>query len=82
MARRVADDKVAWIPPELLGNSQGEYRLVEAHNEEDGSTDFGPRVVWVDDAPDDRDDGSGHFEVHEGDEDSYAPRRAKGESLG
>lgn len=74
MSERVQPKKVAWIPPEELDRSQGEYREVESHNE-DGSTTFGRRVVWVDDAPSDNEDGSGHFEAYDGSDDDYSPIR-------
>lgn len=35
---------------------------------------YGDLVVWVDDAPDDDEDGAGHFERYSGDEADYKPK--------
>lgn len=58
--------EIAWFPAERC------YREVEhvVHVERVGGLDLavtvaklGQRMSWVDDAPDDHSDGSGHFEV-------------------
>lgn len=83
MGKRIREDRVAWVPPqaaeEITGeeafSGAGEYREVLDETFEDGtaSTDFGARCVWIDDAPDDAEDGDGHFEVYAGPEDEYHP---------
>jgi hypothetical protein len=66
--------EIAWVPDENC------YRIVERRIEtgEVGGTevsvevsDFGPKVVWVDEAPGNIEDGSGHFEVYAGEDDAY-----------
>lgn len=70
---------IAWDP------ESGSYRIVRKRIEkvtiggieQSFETDeLGGRVVWVDDAPEDREDGSGHFERDRGAEENYEPRRA------
>ena len=61
----------------------GEFRVQEEplalQEQPDGSTAFGPtwgeRAVWVNENPDDREDGSGHFEVYDAARhgDNYTP---------
>jgi hypothetical protein len=70
---------LAWVPEENC------YRIVE-HSIETvtigGSEQsfevatMGDKVVWVDDAPDDIQDGSGHFEVYSGADEDYRPSMA------
>jgi hypothetical protein len=59
--------EIAWVPDENC------YRLVERRVERatvGGNevavevSEFGEQVVWVDDAPGNIEDGSGHFEVY------------------
>ncbi len=66
MSNTVED--VAWLSPEMYPDlAPGQYRTVP----EDGDPLNGDLVVWVDDAPDDPADGTGHFELYEGDEADY-----------
>jgi hypothetical protein len=78
-ASKVVDPTVtplAWVPEE------GCFRLVEQTVEKVtvGGTEqafevttFGEKVVWIDDAPGDIEDGTGHYEVYTGDENAYLP---------
>ena len=76
---------VAWFPADR------EYRIVHSDVEtgEVGGVEFsvtttevGERVVWVDEAPDDQSDGTGHFEVYKGADDEYAAQvNPDGEAL-
>ncbi len=69
-----AETPMAWFPDE------GCFRLVD-HTVETvtiGGTEqsfdvqtVGEKVIWVDDAPDAIEDGSGHFEVFTGDDEDY-----------
>lgn len=61
----------------------GEFRVLEEESAvqpgPDGTSVLGPvwgdRAVWVDEAPDDREDGAGHFEVYESSKhgETYSP---------
>ncbi len=68
MARAKRVDRVAWVPegthPDV---SASHYRSVE----DDNDPLAGDLVVWIDDAPNDPDDPSGHFEVFKGDDSEY-----------
>jgi len=64
---------------------QGEYREVTGEDVVDGpqgttviAPKYGRLVQWVDDAPNDNEDGAGHFEIFGGDEAEYTPSRRKG----
>ena len=82
--KKIDASKVVWLPPELLDRAQGEFREVQ-EPEIVGAVDgvhpgasvpsYGAHVQWVDDAPDDPEDGSGHFEVYDGSPDDYTPTR-------
>lgn len=85
LAERLADvddpDEVLAILNERP--TQGQYREYlgeELGDGPDGTTVkvpvYGDLVVWVDEAPDDKEDGEGHFERYSGDEEDYEPRRA------
>lgn len=60
----------------------GQYRELEGSEVVDGpggttviAPIYGDLVVWVDEAPSDSEDGSGHFERYSGPEEEYEPRR-------
>lgn len=76
------DTQVAWFPEERA------YRIVrhkvETVSVGDEKQSFeiavpGALVTWVDDAPNDPADGSGHFEQHSGSKDSYVATRREPE---
>ena len=75
MAKKIDASKVAWIPPEVLDRAQGEYREVLEPVVKDNQTvqQYGDLVQWVDEAPDDPEDGSGHFVTFDGDKGDYQP---------
>lgn len=55
---------IAWLPPESYPDlAPGQYRTVAPG----GDPLDGDLVVWVDEALNDPGDGSGHFELYEGD---------------
>jgi hypothetical protein len=63
--------------------TEGEYREYlgdELGDGPDGTTVmvpiYGDLLVWVDEAPDDEEDGTGHFVRYDGDEADYEPRRS------
>lgn len=67
MGHRV--EKVAYVPPGTHPDvPQGHYR----HIEDDGDPLAGRLAVWIDEAPGDDEDGSGHFELFDGDAAQYA----------
>lgn len=59
----------------------GEYVAVTGEETKDGVTSatFGRKLVWVDDAPDDPEDGKGHFETYSktAHGETYRPRIAR-----
>lgn len=55
----MSEERFTYTTDEEIG-VPGFYRT-----NEDGSVDSSVRYKWVDDAPDDETDGSGHFEPHE-----------------
>ena len=61
-------EAATWLPPELYPDcAPGQYRTVP----ESGDPLDGDLVVWVNETPDDLADGSGHFELYEGDVADY-----------
>ena len=50
---------------EYLGEEEVEGRIVPKYGSD--------RLVWVNDSPDDAEDGSGHYEVYSGPDEEYAP---------
>lgn len=72
MGHRV--EKVAYVPPGTHPDvAQGHYR----HIEEDDDPLGGRLAVWIDEAPGDDGDGSGHFELFDGDEAEYSAAPAQ-----
>lgn len=83
-AKKIDASKVVWLPPELLDRAQGEFRealepkivgAVEGVTPGVSVAQYGDHVQWVDDAPDDPEDGTGHFEVYGGEPADYTPSR-------
>lgn len=67
----------AWMSPEMYPDlAPGQFRTVPAS----GDPLDGDLVVWVDDAPDDVADGSGHFELYTGKAADYVYSVKKGSS--
>jgi hypothetical protein len=67
---RITEKKVCWVPPSQLDRAEGQYREVA----EPGDDPMNGRLVqWVDEAPDDPRDGSGHFVVYDGEPGDYKP---------
>jgi hypothetical protein len=68
-------DNVVWIAPEALNKANGEFRLLEGTELVEGAERpvYGERVFWVNDAPGDVEDPTGHFEVYTGEDEDYQP---------
>jgi hypothetical protein len=85
LAERLAGAETPEEALEILNTrpTVGEFRVVEEalapQEGPEGTTVLGPKygdlVVWVDEAPDDKEDGSGHFETYDADKhgEEYAP---------
>jgi hypothetical protein len=75
MGRKIDESKVVWIPPEQLDRARGEYREsldpIEKDNQLIAQT--GDLVQWVDEHPEDPENGAGHFRIYDGDEADYEP---------